>query len=178
MELRRSARIAALKLKKEGSEQQKNTPPLKTSKVIKKTPRVRKEKKIDWNDIMKIKLNQLFPLIKQYSINEEEKNFKYSLLQLILKNYKKIGIKNNFIDFKENLQKVVEYLYLILPDDYNLIQIQDSLNDICSYPELSQSMSNTSNIDDIISLMLNCNLKQTPKNNIGELCLLFSNCNM
>ena len=80
MELRRSARIAALKLKKEGLEQHNNTP-LKPSKTIKKTPRVRKEKKIDWNDIMKIKLNQLFPLIKQYSLNDDEKNYKYSLLQ-------------------------------------------------------------------------------------------------
>jgi hypothetical protein len=110
----------------------KKTRKAKATKKIKKT--------VDkFVDLEKTKLNDIFPLIKKYSSNEDEQNVKYFILQKLIKKRKAMNINNLLTEMYIHKNKIVTYLYNeLLQSEYEftLDVISNHLNDILSYKEV------------------------------------------
>lgn len=201
--LRRSERIAKLQQSKQISKElgevkkprkmkKTNIKPkqvIKTNLAKQKTRKTQKILKIAMDifetaqDMSQIKINHLFTLIKK-RCPIEERSFKYSILQTILKSYKKIGIQNTLQDLSTHMPKVVKYLHL--SEHYNIIAVQDALNSIFTFPELmlssqkkehTQQTLNTLGLDDIVGMMANTHISQKHLNE-NDLSALFSRCSV
>lgn len=193
--LRRSERIANLQRKhlelklgvvELGVEKKKST--IKPKSVIKKPRSVSKSKTAkklitDFletsDDMSHIKINHLFALVKKYCHDVDDRNFKYDILKSIIKNYRKIGIKNNLMELSINSNKIVQYLIMTTNfTQRTLVDLQDALYSILSYPELMlPTQSNTScsyTIDDLIN-KINCINIDTPS---VDLASLFTKCSL
>lgn len=111
----------------------------KKQKTTKKT-RKNIRKTIDkFVNLEKTKLNDIFPLIKKYSSNEDEKNEKYTILQTIIKKRKEMKIDNLLTEMYIHKNNIVIYLYNeLLQSEYafTLDIISNHLNDILAYREI------------------------------------------
>lgn len=201
IELRRSERIAKIQQDKQNAnepvKQNEVKKPKKTNKkeikpkqAIKKKPATQKTRKalktaidilLTANDMSQIKINHLFTLIKKYC-PVEERSFKYSILQTILKNYKQIGIQNTLQDLSTHMPKVVQYLSA----QYNVIAVQDALNSMFAFPELMQSHPTLKQsqeaqcVDDLVAMMATTRISvSTHKySNYDDLSALFAKCSL
>jgi hypothetical protein len=131
-------------------------------------------------DLSKVKINHLFTLIKKYCPSEE-RTVKYSILQTILKTYKKIGIKNTLQDLTSNVQKVARYL----SSDYDMVVVQDTLTSLLSFPELmllstqnQTSQLSQGGLDELIGMMANTNITSMNTTIDDDLTALFAGCHI
>lgn len=203
--LRRSGRIAKIQQDKQsatikqGEEQKvkkpRKTNPTKTKKeikpqqVIKKKQAVKRTRKnaidmlLNAQDMSQIKINHLFTLVKRYC-PFEERSFKYSILQTILKSYKQIGIQNTLHDLSTHMPKVVQYLSM----QYNIIAVQDALDSMFAFPELMLQSKTPQKIqpyglDDLVGMMASTCITDSTQGTIcntqeDDLSALFKRCSL
>jgi hypothetical protein len=126
--------------RKKGNDVVKMNVDVKMKKTRKATATKKIKKTVDkFVDLEKTKLNDIFPLIKKYSSNEDEQNVKYFILQKIIKKRKAMNINNLLTEMYIHKNKIVTYLYNeLLQSEYEftLDVISNHLNDILSYKEV------------------------------------------
>jgi hypothetical protein len=128
-------------------------------------------------DMSQIKIKHLFTLIKRYCPSEE-RGFKYSILQTILKSYKQIGIQNTLHDLSTHMPKVVQYLSV----QYNIIAVQDALNSMFAFPELMlssqtpQEIKEFQGLDDLVGMMASTHITASAKDD--DISALFARCSL
>lgn len=112
-------------------------------KKTRKAKTTKKSKKIidKFINLEKTKLNDIFPLIDKYSLNDDEKNEKYTILQTIIKKRNAMNINNLLTEMYIHKNNIVVYLYHELSLQlthytFTLDVISNHLNDILSYKEI------------------------------------------
>lgn len=113
-----------------------------------KTNKKNNKKIIDkFVNLEKTKLNDIFPLIKKYSLTEGEKNEKYVIVQTIIKNRKALNINTLLTEIYIHKNNIILYLYKELQQSeysFPLDVVSNHLNDILSYREIDD-------LDDVIN---------------------------
>jgi len=147
--------------RKKGNDVDKMNVDLQIKKKTQKIKKTRKNNKKITNKFANLettKFNDVFPLIKKYSLTEDEKNEKYIILQTIIKKRKALNISNLLTEMYIHKNNIVVYLYNeLLQSEYSftLDVISNHLNDILSYRE----------IDDLDSVINN---KETVENQMKD----------
>jgi hypothetical protein len=92
-------------------------------------------------DIQKVKISDMFSLVKLHSKSVEERIMKYSFLKTILSNLKVLKIKNLAIDMikqESNIVKLLSINSLSNSDDRK----QSFIEDLFGYPEIIEPIDN------------------------------------
>jgi hypothetical protein len=172
--LRRSERIAKLQEKKKQlAEKQEVVQPkprctIKPQTAVKKKQNRKKVKPsiieliTNTDDLEKIKINHLLPLVEKHCSDNTERTFKCKIINIILKNYKKIGIRNNVKDLSLHVNKVSYCLHMMNVGLSSVVDIQDALTSIMLFPELPVNTPiATNSVDELVGLLQQMNTNTT-----------------
>lgn len=145
-----------------------------------KTARKRMKTFIDkFADLRKTKISDMFCLVNKHVLNEEEKQQKYLVLQIILKGMKDNEIKNTLTDLYTHKHKLASYIVmkqLSTSSPLCFTNVNQHIDDMLSYKEvdgIDMIHTNTIETQDTSNMMDTSSVLQDGIDALDELQSIF-----
>lgn len=161
---------------------------VKKSQKGKKTGKSTTPKKLK-DRMQLVKLNDVFSLIKKYSVTSDERNTKYSILKAVLSVRKDIGISNTIQDFTKHHSRIIARIVAkgVKVKDALLAyeDVDTHMRCILDYPEFHLLDEHNKNeeiqamemdtLDSLVNTMSELGVSETPidlSDILGKMCII------